>query len=302
MSISTISDGITRTQKEIADIQHKISQESKKEADCLARIGQIQRSITNSTSASTLRSKRSEVERKQSEIAKIQVHKADYQKKLADKEGRLLKLKQDLQKEEEKERKKKAQEQDRERRRLADLDKRVQREQLDYQRRLQEEIRATNAMTAQMASNVAQRSVEDHTEYDLFISHAAEDKEDLVDLLAESLKSLGVRVWYDSFTLRVGDSLREKIDQGLAKSRYGTIVLSSAFCAKNWTQYELNSMVAREMNGHKMILPIWHKISKDEVLKFSPALADKLALNTSISSIEEIAKDLADVVLDKANA
>jgi hypothetical protein len=56
-------------------------------------------------------------------------------------------------------------------------------------------------------------------------------------------------------------------------------------------------MVAREMNGHKMILPIWHKISKDEVIKFSPALADKVALNTSISSIQEIAGELSEVIL-----
>lgn len=56
-------------------------------------------------------------------------------------------------------------------------------------------------------------------------------------------------------------------------------------------------MVAREMNGHKMILPVWHKITKNEVISFSPALADKVALNTSLQSIEEIAGQLAEVIL-----
>ena len=56
-------------------------------------------------------------------------------------------------------------------------------------------------------------------------------------------------------------------------------------------------MVAREMDGHKMILPIWHKVTKNEVMNFSPSLADKVALNTSISSIEEIANKLAEVIL-----
>jgi len=55
-------------------------------------------------------------------------------------------------------------------------------------------------------------------------------------------------------------------------------------------------MVAKEMEGHKMILPIWHKVSKTEVLNFSPALADKVALNSSLNSIEEIAGQLIEVI------
>ncbi|WP_250163224.1 toll/interleukin-1 receptor domain-containing protein [Psychrobacter sp. WY6] len=136
-------------------------------------------------------------------------------------------------------------------------------------------------------------------EYDLFISHASEDKEEFVRPLAETLENLGVKVWYDEFTLRVGDSLRKNIDHGLINSRFGTVILSSSFCSKNWTQYELDSMVAREMDGHKMILPIWHKVTKNEVMSFSPALADKVALNTSMSSIEEIADKLAEVILSE---
>ncbi|VTR55800.1 Uncharacterised protein [Serratia fonticola] len=106
MSISTISSSISRLQKEIADIHHKISLETKKESDCNSRIGQIERSITKSTSLNTLKSKSAEVQRKQGEIAKIQVKKADLYKTLSGKEGQLLKVKQDLLKEEEKERKK----------------------------------------------------------------------------------------------------------------------------------------------------------------------------------------------------
>jgi hypothetical protein len=75
------------------------------------------------------------------------------------------------------------------------------------------------------------------------------------------------------------------------------VVLSSSFFQKNWTQYELDGMTAREMDGRKMILPIWHKVTKNEVLQFSPTLADKIALNTSISSIEEIAQSITEVVL-----
>lgn len=135
------------------------------------------------------------------------------------------------------------------------------------------------------------------TEYDLFISHASEDKKDFVEPLVEELKKLGISVWYDKFTLKIGDSLREKIDEGLKLSRYGTIIISTSFIQKSWTGYELNSMITKEINGHKMILPIWHKVTKNEVLDFSLALADKVALNTSINSVEEIAKQLAEVIL-----
>ena len=114
--------------------------------------------------------------------------------------------------------------------------------------------------------------------------------------LAEELKNLGYRVWYDEFELSVGDSLRRKIDQGLSNSRYGVVVLSTSFFAKNWPQYELDGLVAREMQGSKVILPIWHKVSKDEVLSYSPTLADKVALNSSILSIKEIAIKLSEVL------
>jgi hypothetical protein len=69
MSISTISSNITRTQKDIADLQLKLSLESKKEAECSGKIGQIQGSITKTTSASTLNSKLAEIARKQSDIS-----------------------------------------------------------------------------------------------------------------------------------------------------------------------------------------------------------------------------------------
>ncbi|GAA4776885.1 MULTISPECIES: toll/interleukin-1 receptor domain-containing protein [Flavobacterium] len=141
---------------------------------------------------------------------------------------------------------------------------------------------------------VAEEST-DSKEFDFFISHASEDKDDIVRELAEALKENDFEVWYDEFELKIGDSLRKKIDSGLSKSRFGIVIISPSFVKKNWTEYELNGMVAREMNGHKVILPIWHKVSKDEVLKFSPSLADKMALNTSIHTIQDIVNSLKEL-------
>lgn len=296
MSISTINSSITRTQNEIAALHKKMSLETKKEADCNSRIAQIERGITKTTSPSTLKSKLAETDRKKNEIARIHVKIADLRKKLSDKEGKLSKFKQDLLKEEEKVRKKQAAAEEKERRRLAELEKKKQREQLAYQKQLQAEIRKTSLMATEVKNSVDNVTLQSNVDYDLFISHASEDKDEFVRPLAEALENMGIKVWYDEFTLKVGDSLRKSIDHGLIKSKFGTVILSADFCSKNWTQYELDSMVAREMEGHKMILPIWHKITKDEVMNFSPALADKVALNTSIQSIQEIAEELKSVI------
>ena len=133
-------------------------------------------------------------------------------------------------------------------------------------------------------------------EFDLFISHATEDKEGLVRDLASALQDRGVSVWYDEFTLRVGDSLRRRIDQGLSRSRFGLVVLSQSFFAKDWPNYELDGLVALEMAGRQRILPVWHKVTKDEVLSYSAPLADKLALNTAIHTVDQIATEIASVV------
>jgi len=131
--------------------------------------------------------------------------------------------------------------------------------------------------------------------YDAFISHATEDKEKVVKPLANALTRIKYRVWYDEFELRVGDSLRKSIDKGLLNSRFGVVVLSPAFFSKKWPQYELNGLTAREMDGHKVILPVWHMLDRDNVLAYSPTLADKVALSTRKMTIKKIAETLAEV-------
>lgn len=136
----------------------------------------------------------------------------------------------------------------------------------------------------------------DDREYDVFISHASEDKEEIVRELAHALDAHDLRVWYDEFTLRIGDSLRRKIDLGLAKSQFGIVVLSKAFFEKGWTNYELDGLVTRAVTGDQVLLPIWHKVTKSEVIEFSPSLADKLARNTATHTVEDIANEIAELI------
>ncbi|WP_130536981.1 DUF1883 domain-containing protein [Thiomicrorhabdus indica] len=136
--------------------------------------------------------------------------------------------------------------------------------------------------------------------HDVFISHASEDKDDFVRPLANALISEGLNVWFDEMTLRIGDSLRQKIDKGLASSRVGLVVLSPAFISKGWTNYELDGIVSRTVSGEQILLPIWHNITKQQVMDFSPSIADKVARSTATHTIEEIATEIAELIRSKA--
>ena len=135
---------------------------------------------------------------------------------------------------------------------------------------------------------------DDEKGYDVFISHASEDKEDVARPLAEALRSNGLNVWYDEFELKIGDSLRRKIDKGIANSNFGVIVISRDFISKGWTNYELDGLITRAVNNEQVMLPIWHNVTKREVLNYSPSLADKLARSTTDFTVEEIADEIAD--------
>jgi len=132
--------------------------------------------------------------------------------------------------------------------------------------------------------------------YDVFVSHASQDKDAVVRPLAESLRSEGLSVWYDEFELRIGSSLRRTIDRGIANSRFGVVVLSHAFFGKGWPEYELDGLVTRSVGGDQVLLPVWHNVSKQEVMSYSPSLADKLARSTATHTVDEIAAEIAEVI------
>lgn len=118
-------------------------------------------------------------------------------------------------------------------------------------------------------------------EWDVFVSHASEDKESVARPLSNHLAGYGLKVWIDASELHLGDSLRAKIDAGLAKSRFGIVILSPSFFEKTWTRSELDGLVARENDGVKVILPIWHDLSLNEIRERSPVLAGRLAASTA---------------------
>jgi len=130
---------------------------------------------------------------------------------------------------------------------------------------------------------------------DVFISHATEDKEKVARPLAEALRNNGLDVWFDEFSLKIGDNLRESVDNGIKTSRYGILILSKSFFEKQWTRKELDAFFAREITGQKIILPVWHELSFEDILELAPTLANRFAIKTS-DGMEQMVNQILKVV------
>ncbi|MDI1324869.1 MAG: toll/interleukin-1 receptor domain-containing protein [Algoriphagus sp.] len=218
--------------------------------------------------------------RLKTEISQIEKRSADIQKKISQKKSRLLNYNSQLK-----------QEREREKRLEANLEKRINERELSIQREITAELLRQREISRDAILDSTHTKTYD-VQYDFFISHANEDKEPFVRSLAEKLQEAGAKVWYDAFVLKIGDSLRIEISKGLNKSRYGIVVLSESFFRKTWTNRELSGLMEIETLTKKVILPIWHKVTRDEVVAYDPILADKKALNTSIESLDQIVEEL----------
>lgn len=132
---------------------------------------------------------------------------------------------------------------------------------------------------------------------DVFLSHASEDKDEIARPLQRALEARGVTVWFDEIKIKVGQSIRQEIEKGIAHARFGVVVMSPDFFAKQWTRAELDALFSKKMaSGENLILPIWHRVTKDQVNAQSPLLSGILALNSSLMTIDEMAAAILDVV------
>jgi len=273
--IATVEREINSVERNIQTIDGSISRKSKDAHILLTK-------ISKEKDLKRVLNYQKDLNKKNEDINKLEKDKSNKSKILATKQKKKFDLQSKLNKEEQKER---------------DKAKKDQKEILTLQQQITREMEKQKTQTLHSFDVLKPQTIE-QTSYDVFVSHASEDKDEFVRDFVKCLQENGVNVWYDEFTLRVGDSLRRSIDNGLKNSRYGIVVLSEAFFKKEWPQRELDGLFAREINGEKVILPIWHKISKNEVFKYSPLIADMLALNTASFTIEEIAKEISDRVLN----
>jgi len=279
MSIEQYQRIVNNLDKEIATLEQKKASFDKKAADQEKKAAGV--SISKNASASMINSKKRQIERYSKESNKAKEQSANLMKKIADKRKKRNDAYSKLQKEQQLEIK-----------RQNNLITNMQR---DYEKQIEEltsKVLSFNEKQVAMTDTINEEN--EKPEYDVFISHAWEDKEDFVNDFVKDLNSLGVTTWYDKSQILWGDSMRKKIDEGLKKSRFGIVILSPNYIAegKYWTKAELDGLFQLESINGKKLLPIWHKLTKKEVMDFSPTIAGKLAMNTSSLTSKEIAEKM----------
>ncbi len=248
--VNNLLSYISRLQSKTADLAKKIASESDKIARATSR------AATGRPSPSTIASAQRDIERAQKEVARLQNLNATEMQNIARKQTDLAKAQKDLMAENQKETKKSLDEI----KKGQDAIRRLESESRARQDEAVQRLRFPGGFSELAEGPHGQRLPE--KKYTAFISHASEDKADIARPLTEALQPLGHEIWFDEMTIKVGDSLRRTIDHGLSNSRFGIVILSPSFFEKGWPQYELDGMVAKEVGGSKVILPLWHKVCK----------------------------------------
>lgn len=286
MSISSIQSTIQRYRKEINDLSTKIADKRKRTSEAEAKANKAVSDARKSKSSSTVRSKIAGSERYAKEATKHQKEMADLEKKRAEKEKLLLTEEKKLIKEQESEEKKRQKAQQK----VANANERKMKS-------LTQTVKSVQIEQSKMRQIYPLLNVSSEDAYDVFISHASEDKVPFVDSLVEALLQRGVKVWYDRKILTWGRSIRQNIDLGLRQSKFAIIVLSEFYIQKYWTQKEFNALFSLGSQLGEFLLPIWHNITPERAKEFSPMLSDAIALISSNYTIEEI----ADMFVEKLN-
>lgn len=134
--------------------------------------------------------------------------------------------------------------------------------------------------------------------WDVFISHAREDRESVARPLADRLERAGLRPWIDLTAIDASDNLRAKVNEGIAKSRFGAVILSPTYFDKKWTLDELDALMALEQAGHEVVLPIVHGLSQRSLAQRYPLLANRVCLDTA-AGLDDLAEATVRVVLKK---
>ena len=272
---------ISRLNGELAGLDRDAAAAGKKEVEVIRKINKAQDAANRATSISSAKSKLRELEQASKSLVDIKKKQSDISAKRAQKTKHSLL---DYQK------------------RQARADEMAHKKVETDQRKLMKDREAYQqliALETRRQSRVIPTGttlIESAKNYDFFICHASEDKDDFVRELAELLSAKGAKVWYDEFTLTVGKRLRREIDRGLVNSRFGIVVVSDHFFAKEWPQRELDGLLSLDNQEESRILPIWHKVTKDEVTRHSPTLADIIALNTGVQSTEDIVDKLLSII------
>ncbi|MGB3468492.1 MAG: toll/interleukin-1 receptor domain-containing protein, partial [Cyclobacteriaceae bacterium] len=131
--------------------------------------------------------------------------------------------------------------------------------------------------------------------YDVFLSFAVKDRAELVHPLLLLLQKRGLKVWYSSDELSIGESLQRTILSGLERSRFGLFLITPNSINQSWPTNELNAMWSLSGDKKNTLLPVLHGVKMEEAVAKYPILKDRWFLNTE-KGMEYIAKSVAERV------
>lgn len=245
MGVEQYQRKVNSLDKEIADLEKKKAEEDRKAADNHKKASRV--SVSKNASESMIKSKMRQIENYEEKARKAEAASADYGKKISDKRTKRNDAYLKLQKEEQNERKKQ--------------EKSIENMKRVYEQRISE---LESLRLSKVKNEFLETVSGDEPEYDVFVSHAWEDKADFVEAFVQALKDREIKVWYDKSKIKWGDSMRARIDDGLRKSKFGVAILSPNYIAegKYWTKAELDGLFQMESINGKTLLPIWHNLTK----------------------------------------
>lgn len=283
MTIEQLQREILSIDREITSLEKEKSILDKNSADYQRKAACI--SIKDNELPSSIKRKQRQISYYKNQEIKANKKSAELQNKISKKRQKRNNVSQQLQKEETVARKKQSQE-------ISNI-KEV------YEKRiakLQKNFYQSITVLGDKQNNTSY-------EYDVFVSHASEDKESFVNDFVNELQNLNIKIWYDTNQIQWGDSLRKEIDEGLKKSRYSVVILSKNYIRedKYWTKAELDGLFQLDSVYEKRILPIWHDITKKQLMDFSPLIAGRSAMNTTYMTPKEIANELKKIITNIDN-
>jgi hypothetical protein len=273
------SSEVKRHQDEITRLREQSAKESTKIGAARVKAGKARAAAGKSQNASTVRSKSAGAVREEKKATDAETARGGLDKKIAAAEAKLFAAQ----------------------RRYTMA---VEREQSQAVSRLtsvvdRRQSQFTPAPQSSVASSPAPGGVEADTSRHVFISHASEDKEDFVRPLQALLTERGVTTWLDELDIGWGKSIRQSIDAGIAGAQFGLVVISPHFIEKKWTKAELDALYGRQLGETEaggFILPVWHKVTRDDVQENLPTVAGLKALSTAVFTVAEIADQIAKLV------
>ncbi|MGQ5376763.1 TIR domain-containing protein [Lacticaseibacillus paracasei] len=278
MSVSSITSSLNTLRRELNRIQDKQTDAANKYAKQDDIISRSNDRLSRTTSASRISSYNRDINRAQAEKAKLSKVQASLSKDFGKKQRQIADKEKDL-------RKATADEQQKQLRSM----------QKDYSSQIVTMKREQSELLKSQFLSDDASGTRDSKEYDVFISYAHEDQE-YAEKLTSAIQAMDLSVWIDEQSMGWGASQIQSMDDGIRNSKFSIVLLSPDYFDKYWTTHEYHSMLIKAKNQHDLILPIYHNVTADQVKDYNLELADRHALNTSISTVEEIAHKLHELI------